>query len=141
MPFTSINTVALSDLVYHEIDPAVGYARKDIVVQAEDPLKMGVVVFRTKSANDLAPYTPIESASDLALTNEFAIVFGDNYGCKAEWVVEDDAAAVNSVAIVGGPVFVKDALVIANNPTLNAAGMAALRQVLQNQGIVLEKTL
>ena len=141
MPFTPLNRTDLSDLVYHELDPAVGYARKDIVVQAEDPLLIGTVVFRAKAANDLAPYAPITGASDLTAANEFAVVFGDNYGCKETWTVEDDATEVNSVGFISGPIFLKDKLVIENNQTLNAAGQAALRQVLQNQGIILEKTL
>lgn len=141
MPFTPLSRTDLSDLVYHELDPSVGYARKDIVVQHDGDLKIGQVVFRAKAANDLAPYAPITAVGDLVLANEFAVVFGDNYQCKESWTVEDDATTVNSVGFVSGPIFLKDKLVLENNPTLNAAGQAALRQVLQNQGIVLEKTV
>lgn len=142
MAFTSISRTDLSDLVYHELDPSVGYARMEIVVQSATPMKIGQVVFRAKNASAVAPYAPVTAATALVDTNEFAVAFGDNYGCKETWEVTAGATAVNTVAFVAGPIFLKDALILDNLgfvPT--GAQYATLKQLLQNQGIALEKTL
>lgn len=52
MPFVSLNRTDLSDLVYHELDPSVGYSRQDINVTPPAggaAVKMGTVVFRAKA--------------------------------------------------------------------------------------------
>lgn len=142
MAFTQLSRTDLSDLVYHELDPSVGYARMDIVVQSATPMKIGQVVFRAKNVSALAPYAPVTAVGALVATNEFAVVFGDNYSCKETWTVTESASAVNTVAFVSGPIFLKDALILKNLgfvPT--EAQYATLKQLLQNQGIVLEKTL
>jgi hypothetical protein len=142
MPFTPISRTDLSDLVYHELDPSVGYARMDIVVQSASPMKMGTLVFRVKNASALAPYAPVTAATALVATNEFAVAFGDKYSCKETWTAGATDTAINSVAFVSGPIFLKDALILENlgfEP--NATQYATMKQLLQNQGIVLEKTL
>lgn len=144
MPFTPINRTVLSDLVVHEFDPSVGYARRVITVQSEDPLTMGTVVFRAKSVNLNAPYAPIAAASALVATNEFAVVFGDRYGCKEEWTVGAADTVPNSVAFVGSgsPLILKDELIKETTGfDFGDANYLALKQLLENQGIVIERTL
>ena len=142
MPFVTLNRTDLSDLVYHEVDPSVGYARSEIVVQFAGTLNIGTLVFRAANASALAPYAPVTAVGQLVNTNEFAVVFGDNYGCKESWTVTASDTDLNSVAFVAGPVFLKDMLILENlgfEPT--EVQYATMKQLLQNQGIVLEKTL
>ena len=142
MPFTAMIRTALSDLVVHEQDPSVGYARRWIVVQSTDPLEMGTVVFRTKNASVTAPYAPVTAAGDLALTNEYAVVFGDKYGCKETWNVGAADTDINSVAFVKGDVILKDKLLIETTGfAFGSAQYLQLKQLLENQGIIIEQTL
>lgn len=144
MPFVQISRKVLSDLVYHEMEPAVGYARKTVVVQHDGDLEMGTVAFRAKTTNLNAPYAPVTAAADLSLDNEYVVLFGDHYGCKESWTATDDATAVNSVGFNGdaGGVFLKDLYII--ETTGFARGSAEynqLKQVLANQNMILETTL
>lgn len=144
MPFIAINRAQLSDLVYHEMEPAVGYSRKTVVVQHDGELSMGTVAFRVKTATLDAPYSPVTTSADLSLANEYVVLFGDNYSCKETWTVTDSATEVNSVGFTGdaGGVFLKDLFII--ETTGFARGSAEynqLKQVLANQNMILETTL
>ena len=142
MPFTAINRTVLSDLVVHEQDPSVGYARRVITVRAEDPLTIGTVVFRVKNANANAPYAPVEDGDDLSLSNEYAVVFGDIYSCREQWEVTDDATTPNSVAFVKGTVILKDKLITETTGfAFGTASYLQLKGLLEAQGIVIEQTI
>ena len=144
MAFTSVNDDMLSALVVHEQDPSVGYARRTIVVQSSDtvPVTMGTVVFRVKNVDTNEPYAPLTSNTALVATNEFAVVFGDKQGCKAAWIAGASDTAVNSVAFVRGDVILKDELILdATGFDRDSADHRKLKQLLENQGIVIEKTI
>ena len=76
MALININEQILSDLVVHEQDPSVGYARRVVnVAGAAATLKLGSVVFRiTRSTTQHAPRSLLNSkhnelASGMVLSN------------------------------------------------------------------------
>lgn len=145
MAFIDMTVGQLSDLVVHEVDPEVGYARRMITVQKAGDLTMGTLVFRTKAAAESSAAAPYAEASttELSSDNEFAVVFGDVYSCKDKWTVGASDTAVNSVAFVRGEVVLKDKLVMAsiNVTSRTDADYLKLKRLLENQGIVIEATL
>lgn len=146
MALININEQILSDLVVHEQDPSVGYARRVVNVTgggAEMP--MGRIVFRTIASgavDQAAAFAPVTTpATQLVSTNEFAVVFGDGYGFKPTFT----SAAVGdtkAVAYVRGEVILKDELLLSvNTITRDSADHKALKALLEKQGIIIETTL
>ena len=149
MPFTSFNRTRLSDLVQNELAPSVGFSRQDINVTPAGKVKMGTVVFRAKDAanTDETPYAMLTDASALADTNEFAIVFGNEYSCQDEYTPRAiEEGQFNSVAFVGknGALILKERLVqeyVIDTASLTQDNFETLRELLKAQGIILETTI
>lgn len=147
MPLIPIEQDMLSELVFHEIDPSVGYARRVVnISDNETTIPMGTVVFRTKASGQLdqgAPFAVAET-DDLVATNEFAVVFGDAYGCKGVFTTGAAADAPHkAVAYVRGEVQLKDRLLMAalEIEDRDSAEYKALKALLEAQGIIIERTL
>jgi hypothetical protein len=143
MPLVTRNFRQLSDLVLHENDLCVGQAREVIFVDvaSDVTVPMGTVVFRAKAATDTS-YAVLSNASQLVVTNEFGIVFGDHYGCKDEVTLLAADTADNAVAFVRGPIQLKDWLVEeAVDGVLNATQFQALVHLLKAQNVILENTV
>jgi hypothetical protein len=143
MPFQAmpVREKRLSDLVVFEgFEPSVGYNRRDINVTppaASAPLKLGTIVFRAKSTDETAPFAVVAAVGDIALTNEYAIVLGDQYGYQASFVpVAIAAGKFNAIGYTSGPMKIKDYLPKQIHSALNATQFAALAQALEKQGIV-----
>lgn len=135
--------VLLSDLVLNEIDPMVGYSRQDINIAppADDaPVVMGTVVFKSKDTSYKDPYTvitPALASSVLVSTNEFAVVFGNHYQCKSEFVpLPIEAGKWNAVAFVRGQVQLKDKQLKEANAGLTETDYELLTTLLQAQGVL-----
>lgn len=132
----------LSDLVFHEIDPCVGYAREVVFVDvaADTPITMGTVAYRAKAATDTA-YTLLSSNAQLVTTNEFVVLYGDRYSAQtAGWTLLAADTTDNAVGYVRGMVQLKDQLIKANTSFLNAAQFAALVHLLKAQDVIVEVT-
>ncbi len=145
MPLVSRTFSQLSQLVLHEKDPAVGYAREVIFVDvaADTVVTPGTVVFRAKAATDTS-YAPLTSNAQLVTTNEFAVLFGDKYGCKESWTLLGADTTDNAVAFVRDNVILKDYLLKVKYVTgavLTAPQFEALRHLLKEQGIIVELTV
>ena len=146
MALININEQILSDLVVHEQDPSVGYARRVVnVAGAGATLKLGTVVFRTIASGAVdqsAAFAPLATpATELVGTNELAVVFGDGYGFNPSF---DTASVGNTKAVsfVRGEVILKDELLLsANSITRDSAAHKALKALLEKQGIIIETTL
>jgi len=151
MPLTTLSRRVLSDLVVHEFDPAVGYARQDLNVTPDGEITVGTVVVRAKSASNTAAtaWAVLDGASDVAATNEFAIVYGDHFGFNEAFTPRTIASGrFNAVGFTGknGGLILKDWLVkqVAQDEegaALTDAQFAALCELLKAQGIILETTL
>lgn len=147
MPFTDVTIVPrYSDLI---VDEPVGtqptlFTRDDINITppaASAPVLFGTVVFRAKSSDKTAPWAVVSAAGDLALTNEFAVVLGDNYAFRGTFVPKAIAAGFyNGVAVVRGPIQLKDYFLKKIHSGLSAANFALLVGALAKQGIVVVPT-
>lgn len=140
MAFQEFGMKILSDLIVGEIGPSTGFARGMIAVEAGDYL-LGTPVFRAKSVNPLDPYAPVKAAADIDVGNEYAVVFGNHYCQEGNFTAEDVTAALpaNAVAIVGGPVVLKEYF-IKKTSELDGDDLASLKVALRAQGIKVEET-
>lgn len=135
----------LSDLVVHEIDPSVGWARKvvPLTVAADTTLKPGSVLFRAKGTDPTAVYSVLTAAAALVTTNEFAVVIGDYYGYELADITVTAAESPKKItAYVRGQVMLKDfkleESVKLNFAAISAAELATLKHLLENQGVLVE---
>lgn len=144
MPLVTRGFTQLSDLVVHERDPSVGYAREVVFVDvaSDTPVVMGMVAFRAKAATDTA-YALLSNASQLVTTNEFVVLFGDEYGAKPQGFTLLAAETTdNAVGYIRDNVILKDYLMkAATSGFLNAAQFAALVHLLKAQGVIVEITI
>ena len=148
MPFVPANFRArLSDLVVHELDPAVGYSRRDINIDTEDTVEIGTVVFREITSDLTAPYTPVDSADALVDTNEFAVVYGDEFSFNPSFTPRDIAEGqYNAVGYVGtsGGLQLKEYYIkerIVEDAGLTEANFETLKGLLEAQGIQILRTV
>ena len=154
MPFvTETYQARFSDLVVHELDPSVGYSRRDLnVTPGSVPVKLGTVVYRAKSADLTAPYAVLDSATPLVATNEFAVVYGDHFSFNPSFTPRAIAAGrYNAVGFVGtsGALQLKEYYIkqVAKSPVLEGgaaltdAQVETLKGLLEQQGIQVLKTV
>lgn len=150
MAFTSVAYKArLSDLIVNEYEPSVGFCRESINVTppaASAPVTLGTVVYRVKSLDPAAAWTVLDADTALVATNEFAVVFGDEYGFTESYIPNTITAnEFNSVAVRRGPVVLKEyylkAITMAAPASLSAAEFGTLKELLKLQNIVVERTL
>lgn len=144
MPLVTRGFTQLSDLVVHERDPSVGYAREVVFVDvaADTPVVMGMVAYRAKAATDTA-YTLMTAAAQLVTTNEFVVLFGDRYCAKPQGFTLLAADTTdNTVGYVRDNVILKDfPIKAATSGFLNASQFEALRHLLKEQGVIVEITI
>lgn len=143
MPFTANPLpIRLSDLVFHEVDPASRYSRESINVTPAGELKLGTVVFRAKTElNPYAPYAVLSNVNQIVDTNEFVVVFGDEYGFTPAFTPKAvQTTTFNAVGFIRGQVQLKDYFLKENNLTMTDAQFLTLVSLLKRQGIVVEKT-
>lgn len=155
MPFIQdTTTVRFSDLVVNELDPSVGYARQDLNVTPSGALAMGTVVFRAKASTntEATAYARLTGNAQLVNTNEFAIVYGDHYSFNPSFTPRTIATGqFNAVGFVGknGALALKEYYVKqiaqaaggSGGAGLTDAQFEVLRQLLKDQGIILELTV
>lgn len=154
MPFVAETYVKrFSDLVVHEMDPSVGYSRRDLnVTPITAPIQLGTVVYRAKNADLTAAWTVLASATPLVLTNEFAVVYGDHFSFNPSFVARAIAANMyNAVGFVGtsGALQLKEyyikqvakSAVNVGGAALTDAQVETLKGLLEQQGIQVLKTV
>ena len=135
----------LSDLVVHEVDPAVGYARKvvSVSVASDTTLKLGAVLFRAKGTDPTVPYSVVTDATSFVTTNEFVVVLGDYYGYELQPIVVTAATSPMKVTTYKrGLVILKDFTVLAavkqNFAGITDTQFGVLKHLLENQNVLLE---
>lgn len=154
MPFVAETfTQRFSDLVVHELDPSVGYSRRDLNITPVTPaIRLGTVVYRAKNADLTAAWTVLASATPLVLTNEFAVVYGNHFSFNPSFVPRAIAAnQYNAVGFVGtsGALQLKEYYIkqVAKSATnvggaaLTDAQVETLKGLLEQQGIQVLKTV
>lgn len=152
MPFVPATFVKrFSDLVVHELDPAVGYSRRDINITPPAggaTVELGTVVFREKTPELDAPYAVL-TAAGLSADNEFAVVFGDEYSFNPSFVPRAIAEGrFNGVGFVGTSgalqlkeYYIKQVAQDADGAALTDAQFETLKGLLEAQGIQILKTV
>lgn len=151
MPFVDMNTrKRLSDLIVNEYEPSIGYCRESINVTPPAggaTVKVGQVVFRVKSLDPAAAYAVLSADTQLVATNEFAVVIGDEYSHKEEFVPNAiQAGEFNAVSVKRGPIILKEYYVKqiaqdAGGAALTDAEFVTLKELLKAQGVIAERTL
>lgn len=92
-------------------------------------------------------YAVIADATALVNTNEFAVVIGDEYSHKEEFVPNAiQAGEFNAVSVVRGPIILKEHYVkqiaqAAGGAALTDAQFVTLKELLKAQGLLVERTL
>lgn len=148
MPFIPATNVArMSDLVVHEFDPSVGYSRRDINITAATEATIGMVVARAITSDLEAPYAPVTDAAQLVDTNEFAVVYGDEFSFNPSFTARAIVAGqYNAVGFVGtsGALQLKEYYIkkyIVDDAELTEANYETLKGLLEAQGIQILKTV
>jgi len=137
-----------SDLVVHEIDPSVGYSRRDLNITPA-PVQLGQVVFRTITSDLTAPYAVLSDANQLVATNEFAVVYGDEFSFNPEFTPRAIASGqYNGVGFVGTAgglqlkeYYIKQVAQDEDGADLSDAEFETLKGLLEAQGIQILKTV
>lgn len=126
----------LGDLVVHEMEPSVGYARKVITLNfaAAGAVPMGTVV--AKAAADTTYHRAVVADLTTAGT-QFAVVFGDGYSWKPTFNVAA-TTDTKAVAFVRDEVILSDYLIKQVNTQFNAAQIETLKGLLEAQGVLVE---
>jgi hypothetical protein len=145
MPLIQRPYQLLSDLVVHEVDPCVGYARKvvDVTVAANTTIKLGSVVFRAKGTDPTVAYSVVADATSFVTTNEFAVVIGDFYGYELSTIALTAATSPQKITVYKrGQVILKDFTLLAA-VKLNFAGITdtqfgVLKHLLELQDVLVE---
>lgn len=151
MPFVSLPyNKRFSDLVFHELDPSVGYARESVNVTPPAggaSVELGTIGVRALTETDpYAPYTVLAGAADLVDTNEFVVIYGDEYSFNGSFVpFAVDDATFNAVGFKRGPVqlkeyYIKQVAQDADGAALTDAEFETLRELLKRQSVVIEIT-
>ena len=121
------NEVRESDLVFHEIDPCVGYAREDIVIPEGDVVKAGTVYFQKDQTFDV----------------KLVVVFGNGYGMQTEFTaVAGGNGKFNAVCYKRGLIQLKEGLIRENLPEAiggDEAEFGKLKELLKRQGVIIER--
>lgn len=145
MPLIQRPYQLLSDLVVHEVDPCVGYARKvvSVTVAADTTLKLGSVLFRAKGTDPTVAYSVVTDATSFVTTNEFAVVIGDFYGYELQPITVTAATSPMKVTTYKrGLVILKDFTVLAavkqNFAGITDTQFGVLKHLLENQSVLLE---
>lgn len=145
MPLIQRPYQLLSDLVVHEFDPSVGYARAvvPLTVAGTTTLPLGAVLFRAKGTDPTVPYSVVVDATSFVTTNEFAVMIGDYYGYELAPIVATVAASPQNVTVYKrGTVILKDFTVLtavkANFAGITTTQFGVLKHLLGFQNVLVE---
>lgn len=139
MAFTEITLLKrLSDLLIgHYVDNFNNEDANITPPAAGAPIKFGTVVCRPVGSDKNVAWAPIAASTDVATTNEFAVVLGNHYGYAQDFVPKAIASGkYNAIVIKRGPVELKEFYIKEVNATAAGANYSLLLTLLGNQGLV-----
>lgn len=100
-------------------------------------IKLGTVVFRPKDSAPTVAWAVVDDATDVVATNEFAVVYGDQYGFKYDFTPKAIAAGKWNAIVIRRRAEFKEFYLKANYATLlGATPYALLKQLMLNQGLI-----
>lgn len=131
-----------SDLVKYEGNWGEKLQRKVILLNlsASEVTTLGQVVYRAKGVNPDAVWAKVSAGSQVVVTNEFAVVFGDKFSYNPSFVADVTTPALTpAIAYTNGfgGLVLKNTLpeTLLTTAGLNATQIASLKLLLENQGI------
>lgn len=100
-------------------------------------LPIGTIVARAKGSAPTAAWAAIDSAGDVSVDSEYAVVFGDHYGYKINFIPKAIAAGKwNALVIVRDAQF-KEFYIKQNYATLlGSSTYELLKKLLSDQGLL-----
>lgn len=115
------------------------YSNENANITPAGVLKLGTIVFRPKNSAPTVAYTIVDDATDVADTNEYAVVYGDHNSFAYDFTPKAIAAGKwNSIVVVRDAHF-KEFYIKENYATLlGAAPYALLKQLMANQSLVIQ---
>lgn len=136
MAYTNITLQKLSsDLVVDQEEFNVSYDEANITPAGVIPF--GTVVFRAKGLAKSAPWAKVAVAADIAATNEYAVVYGDQYGFKADFIPKAIAALKYNSVVIKRQASLKEYYIKAVHATaLGAAPYNIMKQLLADQQVI-----
>lgn len=98
-------------------------------------LPLGTIVHRPKDSAPTVAWSVIDADADVVATNEFAVVWGDHYGFKTDFIPKAIAAGKwNSIVIRKGAF--KEFYIKKNYKTTLTTTYDLLLQLMANQGLL-----
>lgn len=138
MAFTDITLLKrASDLVVAHLDHNFSNDDANITPPAAGAIiPFGTVVFRAKGLAKAAPWTVITDDTSVVATNEFAVVFGDGYGFKADFVPKAIVADRYNSVVIKRDAGLKEYYIKAVHGTALGADFDILKQLMADQGLI-----
>ena len=136
MAFTNITLQKLaSDLVVTHGD--FNFRNDEANITPAGIIPFGTVVFRAKGLAKAAPWAKVAVAGDVAATNEYAVVYGDQYGFKADFTPKAIAANKYNAIVTKRSAGLKEYYIKAVHATALGAGtFGILKQIMADQGLI-----
>lgn len=127
-----------SDLVVAHLDHNFSNDDANITPPAAGAaIPFGTVVFRAKGLAKAAPWAAVSAAADVDAANEYAVVFGDGYGFKADFVPKAIVAGRYNAVVVKRDAGLKEYYIREVHATaLGAAPYDILKQLMADQGLI-----
>lgn len=123
-----------SDLLIDHPEFKFGNENANITPGAQ-PFKLGTIVARPKDSAPTVAWEAIDADADVVATNEFAVVWGDHYGFKADFTPKAIAAGKWNGIVIRKGAF-KEFYIKANYKTVLTTKYAHLLQIMANQGLL-----
>lgn len=143
MAMQSLPFVRHSDLVKFEGTWGEKLQRKVITLNlsAAEVTTLGQIVYRAKGTDPTIAYSKLSASGQIVATNEFAVVLGDKFSYNPSFVADATTpAATPAIAYTNGfsGLVLKNTLpdaLLVSGASLNAAQIASLKLLMENQGI------
>lgn len=138
MAFTNITLQKrASDLVVAHLDHNFSNDDANITPPAASAaIPFGTVVFRAKGLGKEAAWAAVTDNTALVTTNEFAVVFGDAYGFKADFVPNAIAADRYNAVVIKRDAGLKEYYIKQVHGTALGADFDVLKQLMADQGLI-----
>lgn len=143
---TSYSDPRYTDLVLREDIDGASYRSRDIcavTATTGGTFPMGAVIFRAKAITASAAWDLVDAQGDIAITNDYAIVIGDDFE-PTESVTFVTATPRNVIALARNADLKQakfEACLLSTFAGASATDIANLIRVLATQGILVEGSL
>lgn len=141
MPFTPIVDVRYSDVVLQEAENLRSRDKATVTNAGGGNKSIGTVIFRAKGTDPAAAWDVVDAAGDLAVTNEYNVIIGDNFCVKS--TIALTPATPTPVLVLARDARVKESVLKSIHETggFTSGNFATLKHLLKANGIIVEDSL